>query len=202
MEQIEVTEPSNGAVPVLEKGYLPPSTRVRRDTVMVNHFPLGDLDNFSVSRVCLARTQELLGKSHDYAWQRDAPWEYAYYKALKEIEYKAQGEYVSGQDGGFLAPEIWSGPYFGLLRAFSVLDQLPITKVQVPARIRHLPKVMGDVTMTYPNENAAGTNTGFLIGQLTYTARKAEHLIPISNELIRDAAEMADQLLRKESAMA
>lgn len=195
---------ASGEVParVIEKGFLPPSTRTRPERVNINRFPLGDMDNFSASRAALARSQELMGKSHDYAWLRDAPWEKAYYDALADIEYKAQGEYVSGQDGGFLAPEIWGGPYFSLLRGFSVIDQMPVTKVQVPARIRHLPKVMGDVTMTYPTEGTAGTNTGFLIGLLTYTARKAEHLVPISNELIRDAAGMADQLLRKESAMA
>src|SRR5438128_11389903 len=118
--EIEVTETAtlNGSAPeavpahVTRKGYLPPSTRVKPAySVMVNRFPLGDIENFSVSRAALARGQELLGKSHDYAWQRDAPWEKAYYDALAEIEYKAQGEYVSGQDGGFLAPEIWATPY-------------------------------------------------------------------------------------------
>ncbi len=194
-----MTESNGAAAPqVLTKGFLPPSTRT--DSIMINRFPLGDIDNFSVSRAALARSQELLGKSHDYAWQRDAPWEGMYYDALRETK-KAQGEYVSGQDGAFLAPEVWGTQYFSLLRGFSVLSQLPVTTVSVPARITHLPKVMGDPAGVYSTENTALSNTGFLIGQMTYTAHKATHLIPISNELIRDAAGMADMLLRKESAL-
>jgi hypothetical protein len=160
----------------------------------INRYPLGDLENFSVSRAAYAHAhQKMYGTRR--MWDVVAPYEKAYY------ERKSQGEYVSGQDGGFLAPEIWAGPYFSLLRGFSVLSQLPVTRVSVPARVVHIPKVQQDPSGTYPVESAAGTNTSFLIGQVSYTARKAEHLVPVSNELIRDAAGVADQLLRKESAL-
>lgn len=186
---------------VFKRGYLPPQTRVDRSqaAIYVNRFPRGDIENFSVARTCLARSQELLGKSH--AWDRDAPWEKAYLEALAGLQ-KAQGEYVSGQDGGFLAPEEWSRTYFSLLRSFSVLDQLPITRLSVPARINHIPKVTNDVTQYYAGENATITTSAFQLGQVSYTARKASHLISVSNELIRDAADLADTVIRAESARA
>jgi HK97 family phage major capsid protein len=161
----------------------------------INKYPLGDLDNFSVSRAAYAHAHEKLYKSRR-VWDQLATYEKAYY------ERKAMGEQISGLDGGFLAPEIWGGPYFALLRSFSVLDQLPVTKVKVPAHIRHLPKITGDVTATYPQEGASVTTSNFQVGQISYTARKAEHLLTVSNELIRDAPGVADTILRQESAMA
>ena len=163
----------------------------------INRYPLGDMDNFSVSRHAYARAQ---ADSHNKPslLTKIAPYETAWFEARE----KAMGDQVSGQDGGFLAPEVWGGPYFSLLRSFSVLGQLPITRVSFPARVRNLPKVTADVVASYSTEGTAPTGTAFKIGQLTQSARKASHEITVSNELLRDAPGMADTLLRKESALA
>ena len=163
----------------------------------VNRYPLGDIDQFSVSRHAYARAQ---ADSHNKPSlvTKYAPYETAWFEARE----KAQGDQVSGIDGGFLAPEVWGGPYFSLLRSFSVLGQLPVTRVSFPARVRHLPKVTADVTASYTGENTAPSATAFKIGQVSLNARKAIHEVTVSNELLRDAPGMADVLLRKESAMA
>jgi HK97 family phage major capsid protein len=74
--------------------------------------------------------------------------------------------------------------------------------MNVPARVAKIPKVLIDVTVSYPNENASTTATTYTFGQLTYTARKAEAFINLSNELIRDSAGLADQILRQSTAKA
>jgi HK97 family phage major capsid protein len=186
---------------VLEKGFLPREVN-GYDTdlnVYINHFPLGDADNFHVSRAAYAKAQSS-GRMSGRAWDIYAPWEKQYLDALSRVQYKAQGEYVSGQDGGFLAPELWNTQWFGLLRNFTVLDKLPITRVAVPYRVQHMPKVTGDVTVSYPGENNAPTSTQFNFGQVSYTAHKSMALDNVGNELIRDMPDAADQMLRRETA--
>lgn len=188
---------------VLSKGYLPAEVTDRNSdvSVYVNEFPLGDIDNFSVARASYALAQQKLGRGD--AWHRYARWEKSYLDALARVELKAaQGEGVSGIDGGYLAPEAWSDRFFSLLRPFSALDRLNVTRVTVPARVTHIPKIVGDLTVNYPGENASITASQLAFGQLSYTARKAAPRVLVSNELMRDAPELADQVLRLESARA
>lgn len=192
-----------------QKGYLPPDVNVANSDVAfhINKFPLGDIDNYHVSSVAMCKALSG-GRMYGSAWDTWAPWEKQYldalrevkFKALSETQYKAQGDQVSGIDGGFLAPEIWNLRWFDLLRSLSAIDQLPVTRMTVPARVQHIPKVLIDVTVSYPGENAQPTATQFKFGQLTYTARKAEAVINISNELIRDSAGLADTVLRQSTA--
>lgn len=159
----------------------------------INRYPLGDLEKFSPTRWAMARA--MAGPFDEYKLRTIAPYEKAFYE-------KAQGDYVSGIDGGFLAPEVWTSGWFDLLRNFTVLDQLPIVRLAVDARVAHLPKVMNDVTISYPAENNAPSATAYKFGQLTYTARKSMALMNVSNELIRDAANVADDLFRRSTAQA
>jgi len=186
---------------VLQKGYLPPDVSPANSDVEVHvhKFPKGDVDNFSVSRAAMAKAMSD-GRMNGSAWTKFAPWERQYFEALAQV--KAQGDQIAGRDGGFLAPEIWNIQWFDLLRSFSALDQLPITRMSVPARTLHIPKVLIDVSVSYPGENTAPTVTQYKFGQLTYTARKAEAQIDISNELIRDSAGLADTILRQSTAQA
>lgn len=191
---------------VLKRGYLPSDLRavVATDPVRfyVNHWPLGDIDNFSVSRYAYAQGRQRFLNEGSAALLKYAPWETRYYQAADELAYKAQGEYVSIADGGALAPEAWSTQWSDLLRAFSPIDQLPVTRLSVPYRIEHLPKVTGDVTIVYPGENASVTASQFSFGALTYTARKSGVTIGVSNEMMRDAPFTADQVLRQSSVRA
>jgi HK97 family phage major capsid protein len=167
-------------------------------SVHVNRYPLGDLDKFSVSRAAMAQRLSD-GRFEGHAWDKFAPYE----KAWIEAESKAaQGDQVSGVDGGFLAPENWNQQWFDLLRSFTVLDRLPISRFSVPLRVTHLPKVTNDVSVYYPAENAVITSSQFKFGQLSYTARKSSALLNVSNELIRDAASVADAVFRQSTAMA
>jgi HK97 family phage major capsid protein len=185
---------------VLQKGYLPTEVTPSNSdvTVHINKFPLGDADNFSVSRAAMAKGMSD-GRLTGSAWDKFAPWEKAYLSALAETK-ASQGDQISGIDGGFLAPEVWNLRWFDLLRAQSALDQLPITRMAVPARMARIPKVLIDVTVSYSGENTAPTATTFTFGQLNYTARKASAVLNLSNEMIRDSAGLADQILRTSTA--
>jgi hypothetical protein len=187
---------------VTSKGYLPKDVSVANSNVefYINRFPAGDIDNFSVCRYAYALGQMRYYGKGQGALLKYAPWETQYYQALDEVSYKAQGDQVSLIDGGSLAPEAWTSVWSDLLRSFSAIDQLPVMRLNVPYRVAHLPKVTGDVTVSYPGENTAPSATQFKFGQLTYTARKPMAEIAVSNEMMRDAPGMADALLRKSTA--
>jgi len=200
---------------IWQKGYLPSGIdRTNSDAGFhILKFPLGDADNFSVSRAAYAMLMSKRQTGSKYSldqWTRYAPWERQYIDALAEVSFKApdgveveskaQGDQVTGQDGGFLAPEIWSSTYFKILSSISAIDRLPVTRFNVPARVLHIPKTALDVTVSYPGENAAPTATQYSFGQVSYTARKADVLINASIELMRDAPVFNDQYLRDEGA--
>jgi HK97 family phage major capsid protein len=166
----------------------------------INKYPLGDIDNFHVSRVAYAKSMSD-GRFEGPYWDKWAKWEKQYLEVAEQKAGKL-GDQVSGQDGGFLAPEDWNAIWFDLLRSQSALDQLPITRLNVPARVAHIPKVLIDVTVSYPGENATTTATTYTFGQLTYSAHKAEAFLNIPNELIRDSAGLADEILRQSTAKA
>lgn len=163
----------------------------------INKYPLGDEDNFHVSRVAYAKAMSKGSYSGPY-WDKYASWEKAY------LEQKASklGDQIAGADGAFLAPEIWNTIWFDLLRSAAALDQLPITRMPVAARVAHIPKVLIDVTVSYPGENNAPTATTYTFGQLTYSAHKAVAEVNLSNEMIRDSAGLADEILRQSTAKA
>jgi HK97 family phage major capsid protein len=188
---------------VLEKGYLPRGVNSANSdlNVYINHFPLGDVENYSVCRAAYAKAQSG-GRMTGRAWDIYAPWEKQYLEALYKVRFKAQGDNVSGLDGGFLAPEDWNATWFGLLRSQAVFDQLPVTVLNPPFRVEHIPSVSIDISVVYPGENAPLTPTQFQFIQTSYTAHKATALINVSNELIRDGGDMADQLFRDQSARA
>ncbi len=99
-------------------GYLPPTSDYTAEERLkniktaidggfnINLFPRGDIENFAVTRwaMALQRSQTSEGST---AFQKYAPWENAYYGACERLALsnKAMGDMVSGQDGGFLAPE-------------------------------------------------------------------------------------------------
>jgi hypothetical protein len=83
--------------------------------ISVNRFPRNfDAGDFCVSRYCMAR--EMFPYEGQRAYGKYAPKESQYYQALEDYgkEFKALGEYTSGQDGGFLAPEIWTNVFFDI----------------------------------------------------------------------------------------
>lgn len=188
---------------VVEGGLLPMplSYAERKAGINFNEFPRGDYDNFSLSRYCMAIQKAIAGYTSWEEARNTAPWETQYYAAAKKIKVydpvlKAQGDMVSGQDGGFLAPEFWSTNFFDQLYASQVVTQLPITTMRMGYRVQHMPKLTTAVTISYANENAALATTQASFNQLSFTARKQGEIIQISNELIRDSVPAADQILQ------
>lgn len=191
-------ENRNSKSHVLQKGYLAGKYNLYNSDLdfHINKFPHGGPENFSVSRAAMAKGMEN-GRMSGRAWDIWAPWEKQYIHAWEEIRAKAQGDQITGQDGGFLAPEDWNSQFFMVLHSHTVLDQLPVVHVKVPLRVTHMPKVTNEITVSYVGENAAPSATQYKFGQSTYNARKSIAEIDISNEMIRDGGEMADAFLRQ-----
>jgi len=129
-------------------GYLPPTsdytdeerTRHIKESMQggfnINLFPRGDIENFAVTRwaMALQRSQTSEG---NVAFAKYAPWENQYYHACERLALsnKAMGDMVSGQDGGFLAPEEWSQRFIDQLYPAMALSRLPITRVPMGTRV-------------------------------------------------------------------
>lgn len=188
--------------PIFKKGFLPPEVKFATTDISVHvpKFPKGDVDNFSLSRAAYAQDQARHG-DRGKAWAEIATWEKQYLDAMQEVKYKANmGDSVSGQDGAYIAPEFWSSQWFDVLRSISAIDQLPVTRFQLPYRKAYIPKITNDVTVTYPGENNSASTTVYKFGQVTATARKAVAYFRASNELIRDAGDLADNIFRQSTA--
>jgi hypothetical protein len=199
----DVLEPKSG-------GFLPPLAGFSGDErteafktaieggFNINLFPRGDIDNFSVTRWAMASERAQHTLEGGTAFKRHAPWESQYYYACEQLALsnKAMGDMVSGQDGGFLAPEEWSASFIDQLYPQLALSKLPVTRMNMGTRIVHLPKLTAAVSVFYAAENASITASQAQLSQLSFTARKQTFLVQISNELIRDSNPAAEGVLR------
>lgn len=166
--------------------------------ISINRFPRDfDAGDFSMARYCMATELSKNTFDGNLAFQKWAPKEAAFYEALSYYgkESKALGEMTSGQDGGFLAPEIWTNVFFDMLYPAQVMSRLPITRMMMGGRVQHIPKLTSQVTIAYAAENAALNASQPQFSQLSFTARKQYAFIQIPNELIRDSAPAADQVI-------
>lgn len=196
--------------PVLTKGYLPHSVPQDEEgksySVNVNLFPSGDIENFSVARWAYAdQRARMFG---DESLRRKlAPWENQYISAGKSVPFRDpvakanMGDMVSGQDGGFLAPEAWTQSLQDILYPSMITSNLPLTRIPVTTRVVHIPVVTNPVTVYYAAENAALTASSPQFSQRTFTMRKQSALVYVSNELIADSIPAADDYVRKQAAM-
>jgi HK97 family phage major capsid protein len=197
------SEESLEGSPALKKGYLPQplSYADQKANIAKLNFPRGDYDNFSMTRYAFAKQRVEAGFEASDSMQKNAPWETQYYEAAKKIVVtdpvtKAQGDMVSGADGGFLAPEFWSANFLNQLYASQIVTQLPITTMRMGTRVAHMPKLTAAVSISYANENATLATTTASFNHLSFTARKQGEIIQLSNELIRDSVPAADQILQ------
>jgi len=170
-------------------------------------FPRGDIENFSVCRWAMACEKERNTNEGTAAYNRHAPWEYAYYQALESYQQskgdtwtKAQGDMVSGQDGGFIAPEAWSTSLIDQIYPSDPLSVLPITRINMGTRVVHVPRLSANIQVNWASENASLTANQAQFQQVSFTARKQAAFIQISNELIRDSNPAAEQILRGNAA--
>ena len=163
----------------------------------VNLFPKGDIDNFSVTRWSMALERAQHTAEGSTAFHKWAPWEKQYYAAAERLALsnKAMGDMVSGQDGGFLAPEMWSTRFIDQIYPQLALSRLPITRVPMGTRVVHVPRLSSNIAINYAAENAAFTANAAQLQQISFTARKQTFLVQISNELIRDSNPAAEAIL-------
>ena len=203
----ETEDPEWNEKSLRAKGYFTPAVKGRSiEGVNVNRYPRGEIDNFSVARAALAQNASQNGYLGD-AWSYFAPWEKQYISAAKEskmihpITKANMGDMVSGQDGGFLAPEQWNQQLYDFLYPSSVLGSVPITRMSVPTRVVHWPILTNNMTVYYVGENASLTASSPQFRQMTATMRKQAVLAYLSNELIMDSTPQADNVLRQHAAI-
>ena len=204
---VETEDPEWNVKSLTAKGYFTPAVKGRSiEGVNVNRYPRGDIENFSVARAALAQNAMQNGYMGD-AWAYFASWEKQYINAAKEskmihpITKANMGDMVTGQDGGFLAPEQWNQQLYDFLYPSSVLGSVPITRMTVPTRVVHWPILTNNMTVYYVGENAALTASSPQFRQMTATMRKQAVLAYLSNELIMDSTPQADNVLRQHAAI-
>lgn len=164
-------------------------------------YPRGDIDNFSVCRWAMALERSQNTAEGGLAFSKHAPWESAYYAALEAYsESKAQGDMVSGQDGGYIAPELWSTQFVDQIYPQAATSRLPITRIPMGNRVVHVPRLSANVQVNYGAENASLTAQQAQFQQISFTARKQYAFIQISNELIRDSNPAAQTILQNNAA--
>jgi HK97 family phage major capsid protein len=74
--------------------------------------------------------------------------------------------------------------------------------MRMGTRVNHIPRVTGDVTVSYAGENATLTDSTLQFSQTSFTARKQYTYVKISNELLQDSAPDADSAIRTEAGRA
>ncbi len=155
----------------------------------------GDFDQFNIAKYLWSIRErqtngrdfkEILGPdSFEYKWRTS----------------KAQSE-LNGQDGGFLAPEEWSGTFHDVIRDNSAFRSLPVQRNTTSARVHHMAVAMSDWTFSYGLDNSSATSADRKFAMRTLTMRKATALATVSNELLKDASDLANQVLRQSAAEA
>jgi hypothetical protein len=164
-------------------------------------YPRGGIENFSVCRWAMALERAANTAEGSSAFAKWAPYESAYYAAVESYgQSKAQGDMVSGQDGGFIAPELWSTNFIDQIYPQAATSRLPITRIPMGNRVVHVPRLSANIQVNYGAENASLTANQAQFQQVSFTARKQYAFVQISNELIRDSNPAAQTLLQNNAA--
>jgi len=188
-DYVDAGDSSTPGAKALRKGFFPPiptdddDAQAKVKSFNINSFPRGDLDKFNPWRFALANVHAR-GEMGNEAFKKFAPYERAYFDALIKADL---GDQVSGQDGGFLAPEQWSTNFIGALAPLSVVSALPVTRYLATTREVHFPRMNTRPTTYYSAENAALIASSPTFSQATGVLRKQSTLVYLSNELIVDS---------------
>ncbi len=102
----------------------------------------------------------------------------------------------AGTTGGFAVPPEYSQEIIELLAAQAVVRRAGARVLPMNSNVLNIPRVTGGATSTYIGENQNIAKSEQTFGQLTLTAKKLATLVPISNDLIRDASPAADAIVR------
>jgi len=107
-------------------------------------------------------------------------------------------------EGGALVPTEYVSEVIELLRGRAVVRSLGAVSLPMNSGSLTMPKLTGGATASYIGEGQNILKTQPTTGQLQLSAKKLAALVPISNDLLRDASPNADAIVRDDlvSAMA
>ena len=98
--------------------------------------------------------------------------------------------------GGVLVPDTLANELIPFLRPRAVVRALNPMIMPMPNGTVRVPKITSGASATYIGENTAAGKTQQVFGQITLTWKKLSALVPVSNDLIRQAAFGADAIVR------
>ena len=99
-------------------------------------------------------------------------------------------------EGGFLIGEQYSEDIIPLLLSRTAVMELGARHIPMPKGNINIPKLTGGATSYYIGENQNATDSKPSFGSIKLSSKKLVTLVPVSNDLIRDASPAADMLVR------
>lgn len=99
-------------------------------------------------------------------------------------------------EGGFLINEQYSRDIIPLLLSKTAVMELGARRIPMPGGNLNMPKLTGGATSYYIGENANATKSQQTFGNLKLSSKKLVTLVPVSNDLIRNASPEADRIVR------
>lgn len=99
-------------------------------------------------------------------------------------------------EGGFLIGEQYSDEIIPLLLSKTVVMELGARLVPMPGGNLNLPKLTGGATSYYVGENQDASKSQQTFGNVKLSSKKLVTLVPVSNDLIRNASYAADVMVR------
>lgn len=99
-------------------------------------------------------------------------------------------------EGGFLIGEQYSQDIIPLLLSKTAVMELGARRIPMPNGNLNLPKLTGGATSYYAGENQNATKSQQAFGNVKLSSKKLITLVPVSNDLIRNASYEADLIVR------
>ncbi len=99
-------------------------------------------------------------------------------------------------EGGFLIDEQYAADIIPLLLSKTAVMELGARRVPMPGGNLNLPKLTGGATSYYIGENQNATKSQETFGNIKLSSKKLVTLVPVSNDLIRNATPAADMVVR------
>ena len=110
-----------------------------------------------------------------------------------EVEKRFLSEGVDA-NGGFLVPTVLGNEFVDLFRAKSHVVQAGARTVDLTSSNLSLAKLLTDPTVAWRNEGTDVTETAATFGKVTWEAKSIAAYVPVTRELLQDAANMASIL--------
>jgi len=92
----------------------------------------------------------------------------------------------STSGGGFLVPEEFTAEVYRIIEDFGLISKLG-TRIVMGSDTKNVPRLSSSVTISYPGEATAGTESQPVLAQVQLLAKTCIGLTAMSNELLADA---------------